>query len=63
MKQSQGEVVLVVGEEVPVGEHRHFAAAEVPMPIEPTSFKGVDEANHQFSQLYGVVDRSRMRME
>jgi hypothetical protein len=49
MKQPQGEVVLVVGEEVPVGEHRYFAAVEVTMPIEPTSFKGVDEANHQLS--------------
>jgi hypothetical protein len=42
-------LVLVVGEEVPAGEHHHFAAAEINMPIEPTSFEGVDEVNHQLS--------------
>jgi hypothetical protein len=42
-------LVLVVCEEVHVGEHHHFAAAEVIMPIELTGFEGVDEANHQLS--------------
>jgi hypothetical protein len=42
-------LVLLVGEEVPASEHHHFAAAEVTMPIEPTGFEGVDEANHQLS--------------